>query len=224
MGDFTGKLQLLPIILPVLIGSLVLHELAHAWVATWLGDRTPRVQGRLTLNPIKHLDPWGSTMFLVTFLFFAFPFGWARPVQVSTRNLRNPQRGMALVAVAGPIVNFLIALGVLAVAVYALGSALAISGQLYFTGEGYWDQVVYYTIYANVVLGVFNLLPIPPLDGSRIVAIFMPRRMYEDWSKLDEYAPLFILAIFFFLQKPVFGIIEDATGRVLQAMVLVIGG
>ena len=152
---------------PVFIVSLTLHELAHALTAYRLGDRTAAEMGRLTLNPLKHLDPLGSLFLVLSYFSGWFLFGWAKPVPVDPRNLRTtPQVGMALVGIAGPITNFLLA--ILAAAVFA---HTELTGDAFIIG--------YYAISINVILGVFNLFPIPPLDGSRIIGGFMPRDVYR---------------------------------------------
>ncbi len=152
------------LIAPIFIISLTLHELAHAATAYLLGDRSAQEMGRLTLNPLAHLDPLGSLVLVVTYFSgTSFLFGWAKPVMVDPRNLRTaPQAGMALVGAAGPATNFLLAL--------AAGGVWA---HTELTGDAL--EVVYWAIVVNVSLGIFNLLPIPPLDGSRIIGGFMPR-------------------------------------------------
>ena len=155
--------EILVWLLPFLLVSLVLHELAHAYVATWLGDPSPRADGRLSFNPIVHLDPLGTAMFVITALVSSFIFGWAKPVLINPRAFRRPQLDMAIVAAAGPATNLLLALGCV---------AWLIHGDL----DGTLQEVVIRAFEVNVVLGIFNLIPIPPLDGSRIVAAVMPRR------------------------------------------------
>ena len=210
---FYDKLQYLPVIIPVLIAAAVLHELAHAAVATWLGDPTPKNQGRLTLNPIKHLDPFGSAMFLFTYLFTSVTFGWARPVMVQRNRFRKPQRDMALVAIAGPLVNFAIGIVLVALVVHVIPPA-----------QGpYVTEILRAAISINIVLSVFNMLPIPPLDGSRIVGAFMPRAMYEDWSKLDEYAIFFFLIIFLIFQNQFSILIGDGSQLVYNLMLTIVG-
>jgi Zn-dependent protease len=198
MGDLSTKIQLLPVILPVLIGSLVLHELAHGVTAHLLGDPTPKSQGRLTLNPIKHLDVAGSIFFLITFLLFPLAFGWAKPVQVDTRNLSRPKLDMAIVALAGPVTNILIAI---AIAAFVFNVNIDL-------GE-YGAQAISYAYMVNIGLAVFNMLPIPPLDGSRVIGAFMPNEMYRDWQKLDQYAPLIFLVVFLFLWGPIQVMLRD---------------
>jgi Zn-dependent protease len=183
--NLQDKIELLPLLLPALIASMVLHELAHAYVAKWLGDITAQQMGRLTLNPIKHLEPMGSIMFVVTFLFFPFTFGWARPVPVLTKQFRNPKVGMAIVAIAGPITNFLLAV----VTVFAIAHT-----DLHLSE--YFGNLVFEFVYINIVLGVFNLIPVPPLDGSRILGAFLTDNLHMKWSALDQYGMLFLLFLF----------------------------
>jgi len=173
--------------------DLVLHELAHAYVATWLGDPSPRADGRLTLNPIPHLDPLGTAMFAITAFASSFIFGWAKPVMINPRHFRRPQVDMAIVAAAGPATNLVLALGCVAVLVH---------GDL--TGTAF--TVLVYAFQVNVVLGLFNLIPIPPLDGSRIIAAVMPRAMHARWAQLDQVGMIgiFVLIIVLF-GTPVLG-------------------
>jgi Zn-dependent protease len=131
-----SKLELFLWLVPLLVASMVLHELAHAVVATRLGDPTPREHGRLTLNPISHLDPIGTAMFAITYWLSSFMFGWAKPVLVQPRYFRHPKEYMALVAVAGPITNFLIAFVTVAVIVHSASSTSFRSRRS--TGRGSW--------------------------------------------------------------------------------------
>lgn len=172
------------LLLPILLASLTLHELAHGLTATALGDPTPREHGRLTLNPIAHLDPLGTLLLVVTMLTTTFAFGWAKPVLVSPRYFRRPREGMAIVAAAGPATNFLLALACLAPIRY-----LDVTGQT--------SEVLTAAFIVNVVLGVFNMFPIPPLDGSRVVAVLMPRELYARWVSLDQYGFLILLGVIF---------------------------
>ena len=191
---------------PFLLVSLVLHELAHAYVATWLGDPSPRADGRLSLNPIVHLDPLGTALFAITALVSDFIFGWAKPVMINPRHFKRPQVDMAIVAAAGPATNLLLALGCLAVLVH---------GNLDVEGEAF--RVVAYAYQVNVVLGIFNLIPIPPLDGSRIVAAVMPRAIHARWSQLDQIG-MFVLFGFIFIFNDQFW---DVFSRVLDRTTLV---
>ena len=203
-------LQTFLLLLPILLASLTLHELAHAVVATRLGDPTPREDGRLTLNPIVHLDPLGTAMFAFTAFLSDFIFGWAKPVMVNTRSFRRPQQAMAVVAVAGPATNFLIGLGCLAALVHVeLGEQTA--------------EVVARSFQVNVALGIFNLIPIPPLDGSRIVGAFMGRETYARWSALDQYGILVLFGIIFIFRGEFSQVYAGAFERVLDVMLRIVG-
>jgi len=205
------SVEILVWLLPFLIVSLVLHELAHAYVATWLGDPSPRADGRLSLNPIGHLDPLGTAMFVITALVSDFIFGWAKPVMVNPRYFRRPQIDMALVAAAGPATNLLLALGCV---------AWLIHGDL----SGTLRDVVIRAFEVNVVLGIFNLIPIPPLDGSRIVAAIMPRALHARWAQLDQVGMLALFAVIFIFNDrfwEVFSEVLDETTRVMVNIVTV---
>lgn len=211
--DIAHQLALLPVIVPVLIVAFTLHELAHALVATALGDPTPRDQGRLTLNPVQHLDRWGSITFLLTFLLLGFGFGWARPVQMDVRNLRRHRFDLALVALAGPLTNFLLALATYAVLLHVTG----------LPGSAYLVECLAAAITTNLLLAVFNMVPMPPLDGSRVIGALMPRKVYEDWARLDEYAPLFFLAAFFLFSSQFSSLISIGMDHVSTWMAVLAG-
>ncbi len=181
----------LPEILAIMIGLLLgitVHEAAHAYTAFRLGDRTAFGGGRITLNPLKHIDPLGTIILpLVLLLSHApFLFGYARPVPVQPRFFRDPRRGMALVAAAGPAANLALAL------VCALsGAALPMAeSTLWLRGA---LEVIFTT---NVVLAFFNILPIPPLDGSKVLAGFLPDRAAKSFLRLGRYRYLPLLLIF----------------------------
>jgi Zn-dependent protease len=198
---------------PIIIVSLVLHELAHAIVATKFGDPTPREQGRLSLNPIPHLDPLGTAMFAITYFSTGFLFGWARPVIVDTRYLRRPQQQMAVIAAAGPATNFVLAI---------LLAALIIHGGIDPFSEV--DTVLQYAYTVNVVLGIFNLLPIPPLDGSRIVAAVMNEATYSRWRQLDQYGMIGIFALLFVFNRQWSTFLGSAMDHTTRVIVWIVGG
>jgi Zn-dependent protease len=151
-----------------LIISISIHEFAHAFMADKLGDNTPRLLGRVTLDPRAHLDPLGTILLLTA------GFGWGRPVPFNPINMDNPKRDSALVALAGPFSNFIL--------------ATILSGLLYFTGHNsFLGSFLYLTIFYNVVLGVFNLLPIHPLDGFKVVAGVLPPGLYMQWMQIRPY-------------------------------------
>ena len=170
----------------IIIPSAILHEYAHGWMADQLGDPTARYAGRLTLNPKAHIDPWGTLLMpLILFLITGgrFLFAYAKPVPFNPYNLKDQKWGPALVAVAGPFSNFFLALvfGLLVrfLPVSALTDLLSI------------------IVYANVLLGVFNLVPIPPLDGSKILYAVLPDSMYKVKMYLEQYG--FFILLFFIM-------------------------
>jgi len=172
--------------LPVLF-AITLHEVAHGYVARRLGDPTAERLGRLSLNPLRHIDPVGTLLVPAVLLAIGgFLFGWARPVPVDYRNLRNPRRDMALVAIAGPLSNFAMAIGwgLLLKLATALGA-----------NQGVWLGVGYMAvagIVINLVLMVLNLLPLPPLDGGRVVAGLLPPDLARQYDRVEPYG-LFII-------------------------------
>ena len=192
------------LLMPVLLLSMVAHEVAHGAVAYRLGDPTAKAHGRLTANPLKHLDPLGTMMFAITYFAGGFIFGWAKPVPVNAGYFRDHQRGMMLVGLAGPFTNFLIAV-VLAGILNPLAPAVS-SVQALYDGS-ILLRALFLGFQVNVVLGIFNLVPIPPLDGSRVIAGFMSPSTYARWAGLDRYGMLFILLIFFVLQRPFFSLL-----------------
>jgi len=190
---------------PLLLVSLVLHELAHGWVAWKLGDPTARLHGRLTLNPLKHLDAWGTVMLAVTFLGSGgqFFFGWAKPVPVSPQYFKDPQRGMMLVGAAGPLTNYLI--------------ALVAAGLIWltYTWSPWLVNALDILFILNVIFGTLNLIPIPPLDGSRVLGGFLPREAYARWVSFDRYGNLVFVGLFVVLITfP--AVFNDTIGRVLD--------
>ena len=204
-------LELFLYLLPILLASMTLHELAHAYVATRMGDPTPRDEGRLTLNPIAHLDPLGTAMFGITYFLSSFVFGWAKPVLVDPLYFRRPQQQMALVALAGPVVNFLIALAFVGVLVHGdLG------------GDAFDVAVLAYQV--NLVLGIFNLIPIPPLDGSRVVGAFMRDATYARWSGLDQYGMLAIFGLIVVFRDEFDQVMGSAFDHSTRIMVELVGG
>ena len=192
--DISHALRLLAIaFVPALLG-IILHEVAHGWVAERCGDPTARELGRLTLNPLPHIDPAGLAVFGLTSLSGAFVFGWAKPVPVDPRNFRHPHRDMMLVALAGPMTNFVLAavfgLGLWA-AVHVLPFAELRTNQVYiFALSSLQAGVV-----INFGLGWLNLLPIPPLDGSKILAYFLPADWAWRFMNLGRYGFVILLVL-----------------------------
>jgi len=177
-------------ILPVLL-AVSLHEAAHAWMADRKGDPTSRLMGRLTFNPLKHIDPIGTILVpTLMILFTGFAFGWAKPVPVDARNLRNPKKDMMWVAMAGPASNFIMAF---LWAIFLNISVLLVDSQSSISLFFLLMPVAGITI--NVILGVLNLLPIPPLDGGRIMAGLLSPRASLQYSKIEPYGFFIIIAL-----------------------------
>jgi Zn-dependent protease len=186
-----NTIQLLVVLAPPLLLAITLHEVAHGWVALRCGDATAQSQGRLSLNPLRHIDPVGTVLVpALLAIFGGFIFGWAKPVPVNYHRLRQPKRDMALVALAGPGANFVMALGwglVMAIG-YHLQAGMAWLGEplLLMGGAG---------INVNVMLGVLNLAPIPPLDGSRVLAGMLPDRVGEAMARMEPYGLIILVAL-----------------------------
>jgi Zn-dependent protease len=178
-------LNLLFIILPAILIALTVHECAHAWVAFRLGDPTARDAGRLTLNPLPHLDPIGTLMLIVTTMSGYGSFGWAKPVPVNPYNFTNLKRDDILVSLAGPASNILLAL-VFGYTLRLLPGSLLAPGILFF---------FHISIAINIGIAFFNLIPVPPLDGSHILASLIPDRFLPSYYEKMRYAPLIFMGV-----------------------------
>jgi len=183
LTDPIGALQTLVLMAPALLLAVTVHEVAHGWVADRLGDPTARLAGRLTLNPLPHIDPIGALAFVLA------GFGWARPVPVNALNLRHPVRDMACVAVAGPVSNFILAFVALVVLVL-VGRAV----ESPFLARPLLGMLQY--VYAfNLGLAIFNLIPLPPLDGGHFLPYFLPRRAWPLLRSVERYGPLILILL-----------------------------
>ncbi len=176
------------IVVPIVLISLTVHEFSHGYASYLLGDNTARNYGRLTLNPLKHLDPMGALCMLL------FGFGWAKPCPVNPRYYKHPRSGMAITAAAGPLSNIILAflnlifmniVGIIPVSSEGFGATAVGVAYLFF----------YLMAQMNVYLAVFNLLPIPPLDGSRIAFIFLPTKAYFGVMKYERYIMIAMFAL-----------------------------
>lgn len=196
-GDFLSILATLLLTLPIMMLALSVHETAHGFVAWRCGDNTAYNLGRLTLNPIRHLDPVGFICLLI------FGFGWAKPVPINTRNFRNPKRGMALSALAGPVANLLLGLvctllyGVCWGAVSYFSYTQGVSDFLY-TLLSLLTEALWYGAYINFVYMVFNMIPIPPFDGSRVALAFLPAKTYFGLMRYERQIMFGILIALLF--------------------------
>lgn len=177
-----------------LIFAVTLHEVAHGYVAYWFGDYTAKLSGRLSLNPIKHIDLFGTILLPFLMLVvsnFRFVFGWAKPVPVDARNMRHPRRDMALVALAGPVSNLLMAF---------MWGLIAKLGLVLLGNDNDWfgkplQLMGLAGININIVLAVLNLLPIPPLDGGRVVASILPPRMAYKYNKIEPFGFIILIIL-----------------------------
>ena len=192
--------------LPGLIIALVIHEYAHAKAADVMGDFTPRMTGRLTLNPMAHLDPIGLIMLLVV------RFGWAKPVMINARNFRNWRQGELLVALAGPVANLLVA--------FISLLAMAVLFKLGMFSEGV-RLVLSMMVLFNINFAIFNMLPLPPLDGSKVLMVLLPGRLAYKLMSLERYS--FIILIFLMMTPFLTMILIPLQRLVLSVFNLIIG-
>ena len=205
MLDQLSVIQTIAVIAVPLLFAIVVHEVAHGWVALALGDRTAEMLGRLSLNPVRHIDPFGTVILPLGLVITAslagappFVFGWAKPVPATWENLARPRRDMALVAIAGPVSNLVMAV------LWALVARVG-----YSLGPGIGDFLVLVGmsgVVVNLVIGLLNLIPIPPLDGSRLVSAVLPESMAATYNRAESWGVvvLLLLLIFGFLD-PVLG-------------------
>lgn len=192
--------------LPGLVIALVIHEYAHAKAADVMGDFTPRMTGRLTLNPMAHIDPIGLIMLLVV------RFGWAKPVMINARNFRNWRQGELLVAVAGPVANLIVA--------FISLLAMAVLFKLGMFSEGV-RLVLSMMVLFNINFAIFNMLPLPPLDGSKILMVLLPGRLAYKLMSLERYS--FIILIFLMMTPFLTMILIPLQRLVLSVFNLIIG-
>lgn len=210
------------IILVVILLSMVLHELAHGIVAYWLGDNTAKDDGRLTLNPLKHLDPVMSFLIPLMMFFTGGPiFGGAKPVPVNSSKLKHGPWGMALVAVAGPLTNFILALISFLIGSWT-GLLNMVDGSLYYSA-GIGGLIAMEMVLVNLGFGIFNLLPIPPLDGSRIVYAMAPDSVRDVMDGMEKYGILIVMVLIVIFPGVLSMIMNGGIEGVLRAFGWLIG-
>jgi Zn-dependent protease len=206
MDQLVTRLPEIFIQLIVFAFALSVHESAHGWMAERLGDPTARWLGRITLNPLKHIDPFGTVLLPLMLAFMGWPpLGWAKPVPFVPRNLRNPRRDPVLVALAGPASNLTAACGgmvVLIVAKLVVPDFGIIMLQALHMGSAGMSGIIaplafmlFSLIFVNLALGVFNLIPIPPLDGSKLLTALLPSRMLSRYWELERYGMVLVLVL-----------------------------
>lgn len=204
------------IVLLIILGSVILHELSHGLVAYWLGDDTAKVAGRLTFNPIKHIDPFMSVLVpVVLYLMHAPVFGGAKPVPINTRNLKWREWGMALVAVAGPFTNFLLAL-----ISFLIGH---FTGWLYGAGGETMGFIFAELILINLGFMIFNLIPIPPLDGSRVLYAIAPDGFRDILASVEQYGFIIVYMLIFLFGDVFSGIMSGSVDGILNFFYWIVG-
>jgi len=213
MDDIQATLQMISIAFIPVVFAIVLHEIAHGWVAKQLGDNTAYSQGRLSLNPIKHIDPIGTLVVpILLYTTVGFAFGWAKPVPISWRNLGNPKRDMVYVALAGPVANLLmtvfwsIVLKIVSLLPQGFGSMIEPLALMASIGIG-----------VNILLMLFNLLPLPPLDGGRVAVGLLPPKPAYYLSRLEPFGIIIILGLL------VTGVLGSIISPIIQLVFQLIG-
>lgn len=192
-------MNFVPILLsiPPILLALSFHEYAHAWMANRKGDPTAKMLGRLTMNPLAHLDPMGTLMIVI------LHFGWAKPVPVNPLNLKDPKKDMLWIALAGPASNVILAAGLGLLIRVMNGFGLRIDGSFL----GLFQYMLYFAVMINLVLAIFNMLPIPPLDGSKILFGVLPTEYEEPYLRFEQYGPMLLFGLVImssFLRIPIF--------------------
>lgn len=212
-GNFDLKVMLLR--LPIIFLAITVHECAHGYVAYLLGDRTAKMYGRLSLNPMRHMDLMGALCMLL------FGFGWAKPVPVNPQYFKNPKGGMSLVGLAGPLSNFFMAL-VFSVLYGLLFRFFGTSTSFVFE---FFENLFAVGIMLNIGLGIFNLIPFPPLDGSKILAFFLPNRWYYKLMEYERYAmPVLMLLLFLGVLDNLLGYLSNGVLIVFLKLIYMIAG
>jgi Zn-dependent protease len=217
MPDLAQALKSLAIYFVPLLLGIVCHEVAHGWVAYRLGDPTAKNLGRLTLNPVRHFDPTGAVIFLLTTLFGPFVLGWAKPVPIHPGHFKNPTRGMALVSAAGPAANLILAV----IFAFLLRGMIALLEQQEDPNSTFFlfplALICKAGVDVNIILAVFNLLPVPPLDGSKIVAWLLPDALAEKYLELERFGFLILIVL---LATGLAGMLIQPAYRIVRAILL----
>lgn len=212
MSDISQAIQTIAVYAIPVLFAISLHEAAHGYVARYFGDTTAAQQGRLTPNPMKHIDPFGTVILpLLLYLTIHMPFGYAKPVPVDYSRLRNPKKQMGFVAAAGPAANFAMALGWAIMLVLLRGTGV---------NEPFLIGMAVAGINVNAVMCVFNLLPIPPLDGGRIVTALLPIELARPYASIERYTPYIFIGLIVLMYT---GILSSLLGTMVNLFVSLIG-
>jgi len=224
MDDFLQKLSIM--LVPGLL-AITCHEVSHGYIAWRFGDPTARMLGRLTLNPFKHIDLFGTIIlpiFIGISTNFRFVFGWAKPVPVVFENLHNPKRDMIWVAAAGPVTNFILAIlsALVLQGIFLLQVLPAINQPLVMIFMKPATLMLEFSVYINLLLGVFNLIPIPPLDGGRVLIGLLPSRAAYFWSRLEPFGILLVIGFFFLtgFSEYLFGVVDFLSTKLVGSPVM----
>jgi len=208
------------IMVPILLIALPFHEYAHAWVAYRLGDPTAKDAGRLTLNPLKHLDLFGTLMMLVARV------GWAKPVPVNSGYFRNRRKGIILVSLAGPLSNLLLAFAFMLI--WGIMTKLVVVGVIPVRSETAvtvigWLQVFFHvSVLVNISLAVFNMIPVPPLDGSRLISSFVPEESYYRFARYEQFIGIGFLALVILAPNALSSVIRFVADPIYNSMITAI--
>ncbi len=212
------ELFLIVITIFILVYSAILHEIAHGYIAYRLGDPTAKVLGRLTLNPLNHVDPFMSIVFPLLLILSGSPviFGGAKPVPIDAFNLKDGRKDLALVSLAGPLTNILLAISAsVLIHIFYPQSSLVVVGR-----TGIIGFILYQIVNLNTLLAIFNLVPIPPLDGSKVFAMILPRRDAAAYLSIDRFGMFILLLLLFFPIGPfsLMGLIQSLLGFSLSLL------
>ncbi|MES2259083.1 MAG: site-2 protease family protein [Pseudomonadota bacterium] len=208
MNDFSQAVQTVAVYAIPVLFAISLHEAAHGYVARYFGDPTASEQGRLSLNPARHIDPFGTFLLpLMLYLTIQMPFGYAKPVPVDYGKLRNPKKQMGFVAAAGPAANFVMGLG------WTIVFVLLHSAQV---TEPFLLGMARAGITTNAVMCVFNLIPVPPLDGGRIVTSMLPNNLARPFARIELYGPYVFIGLLILMYT---GILSSLLGNLVNLLV-----
>lgn len=222
--DLTLILQKITLYIVPFLLAITVHELAHGLAAKRYGDRTAEMLGRLSLNPAKHIDPLGTVILPLLLLFSGsgFLFGWAKPVPVNTRNLRDPKKSMTKVAAAGPLSNFFMAIA------WAILLAVAVKAQVFGNFTQAVSTMAFFGVSFNVLLMIFNLLPLPPLDGGRIAVGVLPYAQGRVLSKIEPYGMFIVFGLVYLSSSSIlpkfldfFALIDWTTLKILALFAVI---